>query len=344
MRCGDTGPLQQVALQLDVTPWALQARDAARDVTIAAMRRGLGLVVLLCAGTAAADQNDLDLAKLGTKLSDGTFVGDAVAFRALASQLGTVLAPHLLSPADTTGFSGFQLSADLQNTSIDQGAAYWRALQGPAPSSMNTVGFFARKGLWFPLPSFEAGVGAVHLLDSHIWAAQLYAKIALHEGYDGLPLPSIAVRGAVSRVMNQRDIDLTIASIDVSASKHIGIADTWSLDPYAGWDLLMIVPRSQVIDPTPNLDPLQMPSAAMNNFTFLDQQTIYRNKVFLGAKLKYDILELTLEGAITLAGSSIDDEAGTNTPCSPMTMTPNCDAKDTAALQRSLALNAGFEF
>ena len=308
------------------------------------MRLGLGLAVVLCASTAAADDNDLDIAKLGTKQADGTYVGDSVAFRSLASQLGTVLAPHLLSPADTTGFSGFQLSVDYQYTSIDQGAAYWRALEGAAPSSMSTVGFFARKGLWFPLPSFEVGVGAVHLVDSHTWAGQLYAKIALHEGYDDLPLPSIAVRGAVSRMIDQRQLDLTVASIDVSASKHIGIADTWSLDPYAGWDLLMIVPRSQVIDPTPNVDPLQMPTAAMANFTFLDQQTIFRNKIFLGAKLKYDVLELTLEGAVTLAGTSIDDEAGTNTPCAAMTSTPSCDTKDTAALQTSLALNAGFEF
>jgi hypothetical protein len=306
------------------------------------MRRGLGLVVLVCTSTAAADDNDLVLSRLGTKTADG-YVGDSVAFRSLASQLGTVLAPHLLSPADTTGFSGFQFSVDLTNTSIDQGAAYWRALEGPAPSSMSTVGFFARKGLWFPLPSFEIGAGAVHLLDSQIWAGQLYAKIALHEGYDDLPLPSLAVRGAVSRMMDQRQLDLTVASLDVSASKHIGIAGTWSLDPYLGWDLLMIVPRSQVIDPTPNLDPLQTPSAQMNNFTFLDQQTIYRNKLFLGAKLKYDILEITLEGALTLAGTSVDNE-GTNTPCMPMTTTETCDAKDTAALQRSLALNAGFEF
>jgi hypothetical protein len=306
-------------------------------------RRGLGLAVLLCTGTAAADTNDLVLSKLGTMAPNGTYVGDAVAFRSFASQLGVVLAPHLLSPADTNGFSGFQLTVDYSNTSIDQSAAYWRAIEGPAPSSMTTVGFFARKGLWFPVPSFEIGAGAVHLVDSQIWAAQLYAKVALHEGYDGLPLPSLAVRGAVSRMMDQRQIDLTVASVDVSVSKHIGIAGTWNLDPYAGWDILMIVPRSQVIDPTPNVDPLQMPSASQNNFTFLDQSNIYRNKLFLGARLKYDILEITLEGAITLAGSSVDDR-GAATSCAPMTTTTACNAMDTAASQRTLALNAGFEF
>jgi hypothetical protein len=308
------------------------------------MRRGLGMAMLLCASTAHADPNDLVLSKLGTMTPSGTYVGDSVAFRSLASQLGVVLAPHLLTPADTVGIDGFQLSVDYSNTSIDQSAAYWRALEGPAPSSMSTVGFFVRKGLWFPLPSFEVGAGAIHLLDSQAWAVQLYAKIALHEGYDDLPLPSLAVRGSVSRLIDQRQLDLTVASIDVSASKHIGIGGTWSLDPYVGWDFLLIVPRSEVIDPTPNTDPLQTPSAIMTNFTFLDESTIFRNKVFLGAKAKLDLVELTLEGALVLPGNSVDDQPGATGSCQPMTTVAVCNTKDTAALQRSISLNAGFEF
>jgi hypothetical protein len=315
------------------------------------MRRGLCLALLLCASPAAADDNDLVLARLGTRITDGSgnltsVVGDAVAFRSLASQLGVVLAPHLLTPADTNGFSGFQLTVDYSNTTIDQGGAYWRVLEGPVPASMSTVGFFVRKGIWFPLPSFEVGAGAVHLVDSHTWAAQLYAKIALHEGYHDLPLPSLAVRGAVSRMMNQRELDLTVASIDVSISKHVGIGGTWRLDPYGGWNLLMIIPRSQVIDPTPNVDPLQpgQSAAAITNFVFQDEQTILRTKLFLGAKLQYYIFQLTLEGALTLAGTSIDDNQGTSTPCMAMTTTPSCAAADTAKLQRSLSMSAGFDF
>jgi len=315
------------------------------------MRRGLGLALLLCAGTAAADDNDLVLSRLGTRITDGGgnltgVVGDAIAFRSLASQLGTVLAPHLLGPAETNGFSGFQLTVDYSNTTIDRGAAYWRALEGPAPASMSTVGFFVRKGLWLPVPSFEIGAGAVHLVDSHTWAAQLYAKLALNEGYHDLPLPSLAVRGAVSRMMSQRELDLTIASLDVSVSKHVGIGGTWRLDPYGGWDLLMIVPRSQVIDPTPNVDTLLPANANLpnTNFVFLDESNIIRNKLFLGAKLQYDIFELTLEGALTLAGTSVDGNEGTSTPCTPMTTTASCAAQDTAKLQRTLAMSAGFDF
>lgn len=311
--------------------------------------RGVGIALLLCSATAAADSNDIDLAKLGTKVTDAsgnvTYVGSPGEFRSLASQLGTVLAPDLLTPADTIGWDGFQLAVDYANTTIDQSAAYWRVLEGPVPSAMNTVGFFARKGLWLPLPSFEVGAGAVHLVDSHLWTAQLYAKFALVEGYHDLPLPSLAVRGGVSRLMNQRDLDLTIASLDVSISKHVGIGGTWRLDPYAGYDLLMIIPHSEVIDPVPNVDPLQPGNqgAQGQNFVFADQDTIFRNKIFLGAKLEYYIFTIALEGAITLAGTSTDERQNAPAACVPMSTTSFCNAQDAAKLQRTLALTVGLD-
>jgi hypothetical protein len=314
------------------------------------MRVVIALVVAL-AGVARADSNDLVLSRLGTHVTDPmtgatSVVGDSLAFRALASQLGTVLAPQLLTPADSLGFSGFQMTVDYASTTIDHGADYWRAMTGTAPSSLQTVGFFARKGLWFPIPSFEFGAGAVHLVDSHMWTGQLYAKVSLHEGYHDLPLPSFSVRGAVSRLMTQRELDLTAASLDLEVSKHVGIGGTWRLDPFAGWDLLMIVPRSEVIDGTPNIDPLQPgnESDSFNNFVFKDQDTIYRNRFFLGAKLQYYVFQLTLEAQFALAGTSIDDRSGTNTACAPMAMSDNCDAKDTAKAQTTLAMSAGFDF
>jgi hypothetical protein len=328
-----------------------------------AMRRGL--VVLLLAGTgapAAADSNDLVLGRLATRMTDGSgnltgVVGQNLEFRALASQLGVVLAPHLLTPADTLGFSGFQLTVDYATTTIDASAPYWRALQSsPDPGGtggaahgagmMRTLGLFMRKGMWFPLPSFEMGAGAIKLLDSSIWTGQLYTKFALHEGYHQLPLPSLAVRGAVSRMMQQRELDLTIASLDVTLSKHVGVGGTWRFDPYGGWNLLMIVPRSEVIDPTPHIDPLVMgnESDLLLNFVFKDQDTIYRHRVFFGAKLQYYKFQLTIEAQFALAGNSVDDRAGTSEACMPNSTTVNCDARDTAAAQRTLAMSAGFDF
>jgi hypothetical protein len=317
----------------------------------------LALAALLAPGAAAADVNDLILGRLTNRVDADTIVPQNAELRALSSQLGVVLAPHLLTPADTIGFGGFQLTVDYAATTIDADAAYWRARSGspdPAgggstahgPDTLGTFGFFVRKGMWFPVPSFEIGAGAVHLVESRIWTGQLYAKLALHEGYAGLLLPSLAVRGGVSRMMQQRELDLTIASIDVTMSKHFGMGGTWRFDPFAGWNVLMIVPRSEVIDPTPNIDPLDPMTAADRDlsFVFNDQDNIYRNRFFFGAKFQYYVFQLTLEASFALAGSSVDDISGASDRCMAVSNTTFCDAEDAAAAQRTLSLSAGLDF
>ena len=301
-------------------------------------------------GLAAADTTDLVLARLATRTVDpatGAVTGvtpDNTAFRSLASELGVVLAPHLLTPADTIGFGGFQLTIDASTTTIDASAPYWRALEGSrdptgmttgafGPSALSTLGFFVRKGLWLPVPSFEFGAGAVHLADSSAWTGQLYTKMSIVEGYHELPLPSLAVRGAVSRLMTQRELDLTVASIDVAVSKHVGVGGTWRFDPYVGYDWLVIIPRSEVLDPTPNIDPLAPGNQddGKLNFVFKDQSDITRGRLYAGAKLQYYVFQLTLEAQFASAGSSNDDRA-------------SIMAKDTAKAQRTLAMSAGFDF
>src|SRR5678815_4420267 len=173
--------------------------------------------------------------------------------------------------------------------------------------------------MWFPVPAVEVGGGAVHLIDSHTWAGQLYAKVALHEGYHDLPIPSLSFRGGVSRMMDQRELDLTVVSMDLEISKHLGIGSTWRLDPYGGWNALLIVPRAEVIDPTPEIDPLVMGNEQdiLLNFVFKDQDTIVRHRFFAGAKLQYYVFQLTLEAQLALAGSSVDDRSGTSEACTP---------------------------
>jgi hypothetical protein len=312
---------------------------------------------------AAADDNDLVLSRLATQVDDGSggirFVPQNAELRSLASQLGVVLAPHMLTPADTIGFGGFQLTVDYASTTIDPDAAYWRAReaspdpagagaggQAHGPGSLSTIGFFGRKGMWLPTPAFEVGAGAVHLVDSNIWTGQLYAKLALHEGYHQLPIPSLAVRGAVSRMMSQRELDMTVASIDALVSKHFGIGGTWRLDPFVGWNILLIIPRSEVIDPTPNIDSLVPGNEAdaQLDFVFKDQDNIVRQRFVVGTKLQYYIFQLTLEASFALAGSSVDDRPGVTDACMPQSTTTNCDSKDAAKSQRTLSMSLGVDF
>jgi hypothetical protein len=220
---------------------------------------------------------------------------------------------------------------------------------GDSPSHgaamLPTVGLFARKGIWFPLPSVEFGGGAVHLFDSRIWSAQGYVKLALQEGYHDLLLPSVAVRAGISRLIGQKELDLTIASFDASISKHLGVGSTWGFDPYGGYGLLLMVPRSEVIDPTPDIDPLD-PSTMSDrglNFVFKDQQDILRHRLFFGTKLQYYVFQLTLEATYALAGSSVDDRSG-DTECTFDATTTSCDSTDQAAAQKTFTVSAGFDF
>jgi hypothetical protein len=110
--------------------------------------------------------------------------------------------------------------------------------------------------------------------------------------------------------------------------------------------VLMIVPRSEVIDTTPNVDPLTPGNQAdaMNNFVFKDQATIYRNRLLFGAKLQYYTFQLTLEATFALKGTSMDQRAGVSDACMPSSTTASCNATDDAAAQRTLAMSAGFDF
>jgi hypothetical protein len=317
----------------------------------------LALGLVLAAREAGANPNDVVLSRLATQQADGSFVPQNADFRALSSQLGVVLAPHMITPADTLGFGGFQFTADYATTTIDPKSAYWRAREGSTdpmggggtahgPAALSTVGFFARKGLWFPVPAFEVGGGAIHLLDSKVWTGQLYAKMALHEGYHQFPLPSLAVRGGVSRMMSQRELDLTVASLDVIVSKHFGVGGTWRFDPFIGWNALFIIPRSEVIDPTPNVDALVAGNDldSQKNFVFKEQDNIIRQRFVAGVKLQYYILQLTLEASFAAAGKSLDNRPGTSDRCVADSTTTNCDAKDTSASQRTISISVGVDF
>jgi len=182
-------------------------------------------------------------------------------------------------------------------------------------------------------------VGAVNLLGSNMWSAQTYAKLAIHEGYDQWPLPSIAIRGAVSRMMGQADLDLTIASADASISKAFGIVGLLAFEPYAGYSALVMIPRAEVIDKSPD-------EAADNlDFVLVNQDDIIRNRIFAGFTLRYHIITLIVEGNVILEGTSVDNRSGTDDDCANVGgMSANCDSTDQAALQQSFNLSLALDF
>jgi len=282
-------------------------------------------------------------------------------FRSLMSELGVVLAPRIPVVADTAGIAGFQLSAELGLTEISNNQRFWNGVQGVSANNtmggtrpdpmLTTVGGFVRKGIWLPVPTMELGFGAVHLLDSHLLAWQGYAKVAIHEGFDDWPVPSFAVRGAVSYLTGTDQVTMTTTSLDLLVSKGFGLLKTARIEPFVGWSWISIFAHSGRLDATPSCDATQLAALPPGsdpgsqycassqagtkndfnaNFAFPDQNAITRYRVFAGFKLRFAITFLAAQYEVFFAGSSRDGSA--------------FSAKDQSGTQNALSLSTGLDF
>jgi hypothetical protein len=282
-------------------------------------------------------------------------------FRSLMSELGIVLAPRVPMVADTPGIAGFQLSAELGLTGISNNRSFWNGVEGVSANNtvggtrpdamLTTVGAFVRKGIWLPVPTMELGFGAVHLLDSHLLAWQGYAKLAIHEGFHDWPVPSFAVRGAVSYLTGTDQVTMTTTSLDLLLSKGFGLLKTARLEPFAGLGWISIFAHSGHLDATPSCDATQLaalpagsdpgnsycaPSQAGTkndfnaNFSFPDQNVITRYRLFAGFKLRFAIVFFSAQYEVFFAGSSRDGSASS--------------AKDQSGTQNALSLSTGLDF
>ena len=281
----------------------------------------VGLCVLaaamLTASPARGDRNDLTLERIiGPPTMPGTFndPSDPVRqtmYKSLMSELGVVIAPRALSPADTLGYSGFQLAFETSFTQISHTQDFWqKGVENVSGGFLPTISVMARKGIWLPLPGFEIGAGATKVLDSNLYAVQGYAKLALHEGFHDWPIPSLAVRGAVSHLLGTSQVDLTVISVDATVSKSFGIGGTVTLDPYVGAASLLGIVRGQVIDTTPAVDAYAEGSGSLDvnaNTTFPDPDTIVRWRIFAGFRLVYAFLALTGEFVYTFCNDTAGD-------------------------------------
>jgi len=303
-------------------------------------------------GAARADRNDLRLANLCNSSSGTcdwfqpaatggtTLVLDPQApsrFRSLMSELGVAVAPRLQTPADTLGFAGVQVSAELGFTEISNNHSFWDATEGVQPlntkvsrppGALATVGAFVRKGMFYPVPAIELGAGAVNVLQSGMWALQAYGKVALREGFHDSPLPSVAIRVAFSDLVGTDQVDLDVWGLDAVLSKAFGVGGTVRLEPFVGWNLLLINAKSNLVDA-----PAQGGAAApaVMKFRFSDQDLILRNRWFAGAKVRLWKLFLCAQFAFAPAGHSSDGAASSGM------------AVDGSQSQKSVDVSAGFD-
>ncbi len=285
---------------------------------------------------AHAGKYDLDLTRLGSD-AQGNITKDDNEFRSLSSELGTVVALQPMDPADSLGLSGFSVSADFTVNTISNDERYWtEPTGGAADGAVPTMQIMGRKGLW---PGIEIGGGATHVFDSSMWAMGGYGKVSLHEGFHHLPIPSVAVRGAFSRLLGAKDFNLTTASVGASVSHVFGLGKTFSLTPYVGYEALFVVSRSQVLDSTPACD--EFPDnfnqdqctgmTGTSEFVYKNSGAIVRHRPYLGARLIFSVIRLGFEAMFVPAGSSSGDVDG-------MTVT------DGSGLQQQYTFSVGLDF
>jgi hypothetical protein len=258
-------------------------------------------------------------------------------YRSLLSELGAVMAVPAMEPADTTGFSGFHFSFDVNATSISINNAYWSGYKQPNGTNalagarhvsgqyLPVASIMLRKGVWFlPLPFFpslEVGFGASNLVQSSIFGLNGYLKFALHEGYHDIPIPSIAARATVTRIAGAPQIDMTVITVEGIMSKAFGAKGTMTFEPYLGGGAAWNIVRSQVIDVAPTFDlyrgdpsfntPAGLPNALSQKITFPTQPDIFRWRVFAGLNLHYAIVSIT--GYFSYWGAGEDNGYDINT-------------------------------
>jgi hypothetical protein len=282
-------------------------------------------------------------------------------FRSLMSELGVIMGPRIPMPAGTLGYAGFQVSGELGLTEISRNQGFWNGVSAVSPQNpsgarpdalLTTMGVLLRKGIWLPAPSLELGGGVVNLLGSQMLSWQAYAKLALHEGFHDLPIPSLSVRGAFAYLTGTDQVNLRTHTIDVLVSKGFGVLKTARLEPFGGWSLLLIKASGKTIDFTPLCDAqvaasapygqqvgdncAVVPSGGNKNNDFLanvgfpSQDVITRYRVFAGAKLKFGLLAIIAQYELYLAGTSRDDSV--------------VPAVDHSHNQSAFSLSVGLEF
>ena len=273
------------------------------------------VATFLVSSEARAGKYDLDLTPLGQVQENGSVTQDNAAFRSLSSEVGVLMAPRVVDPADTLGLAAFAVSADVTINTLSGDADFWRDTTRGTPDGVApTLQVMGRKGLW---PGIEIGAGATHLFDSRMWTISGYGKIALHEGFHHLPIPSIALRGMFSRLLGAKDLDMTTISAGASISHVFGIGSTFNITPYAGYDALLVFSRTGILDAAPGHDEYTQGPLACDNgdpdcdvlseFVFNQQDVILRHRPYVGARFIFSVLRIGIEAMFVPGGSTSAD-------------------------------------
>ena len=146
-------------------------------------------------------------------------------FKQVAQDLSSTLAYKPMSPAESLGITGFDISASVGGTSIKSKEVLRRAANDDdVPGTLPTASVRVQKGL--PL-NVDIGLGYTAIPGTSASALSGEVKWAFIEG--GTVTPALAVRAFYTRMSGLGDLKMHSQGIDVSISKGFVMAT-----PYAG--------------------------------------------------------------------------------------------------------------
>jgi hypothetical protein len=258
-------------------------------------------------GSAArANKLDLSLARFIDCNANGTScTANIKDYELFMAEYAFGLAPKILAPAETLGYSGFFLGLEGTLTprpGTSGGKERWAKGTTPAneyPDVMFMPAVHVRKGLpW----SWEIGGTINYLAQSELVGLGAELKWSLFEGYRNNwrgVLPDIAARGTVVRVLGESDVDMTIVGVDGSISYAFGIGGMVTLTPYAGfqylWTIIRIEPLVYRDETDPTNPVFHPPEGADWDTRNLSGPNLGRAKLFGGFRFGYEMLAITLE-------------------------------------------------
>lgn len=207
-------------------------------------------VVALGAAPVAALPNDIHLVRLIDDDGAGGYLQDDAAFRAVTRELGLVMTPTSLQVAETTGHSGFDFGLDYSFHTMRFDEDYWRAREERAVPLLMTLGARARKGFVLPVPlTSEVEFGAEWLIDSQLLNLGTNVRVALNEGFRWIP--DLAVQAGINRMVGNDELDLLTVTAGGQVSKGFGIAGSFNVNPFVGYQSIWVNASSRIIDANP---------------------------------------------------------------------------------------------
>ncbi len=237
-------------------------------------------------------------------------IPDNKKFARFAEQLTALLGPRYHSPAETLGWSGWNLGLEFSLNQIPGGDAWDDALEGverfgqegkkeSAPGMIHTLQFHVRKG--FPF-STEFGFTGGYILGSKMFTLGFEGKVAFVEKVHKYS-PDFSFRMNYKHLFGATDLDLDVFAWDLNVSYNFGLGGFVQLVPYTGYSMMLGFVRAHTVSPLVTDNPYQSENFAAyaGPLMLLDDQKPIVHRWFMGVQLWANYISFTPEIIITSA-------------------------------------------